>query len=99
MIMMTIDSPAQPATTRWWHFTAGVAVGIAALFTPWGAIVLLLLLGLAIYRLSRKPPRSERIALIVGIVVIILAFAWTVVGLVVTLNLVSTHSGTAVLVG
>lgn len=75
--MASTTEPQHAHRTRWWLLGALAAAGVLALFTPWAVIVQLALLGMAIYRLTRRPPRAERVALIIAITIlstIILAF-------------------------
>ena len=84
------------ATTQWWLLGLAVCAGALALFTPWAILVQLALLGVVIYRLTRRPPRSEKIVLIIALALlagVILAYAAIMVGVYL---LYSTTSGTSI---
>lgn len=80
------------ATVRWWPYAVGAVGAIAGLLTPIGFFVLLLILAVAIFRLTRRPPRTELVALIIAIALLTFGLAMFGVSALSILDLESTHT-------
>lgn len=86
----------QRSSTPWLTLGLAASAGVLSFLTPWSAVAQVVLLAFAIYRLTRRPPRSEAIALVIAIVILSVALlAVATVGLVL-LQLETTQGGTSV---
>lgn len=69
---MTLSADVQrDASTQWWLLALAACAGVLALFTPWAILVQLALLGVVIYRLTRRPSRAETIVLVIALLLIV----------------------------
>lgn len=85
--------------TQWWLYGLAAAGAVVAFFTPWVFLAELSLLVLAVIRLTRRPPRAERIVLTIAVVLLASTLLVFAVSVFVAFTMQGTTSGVSVQVG
>lgn len=67
-----------------WILGLSLGAVVLTLATSWGAILQIALLGVAIYQLTQKPTKKDRILLLIACAVIALSLAWLIATTLVT---------------
>lgn len=82
--------------SRWWILALAACGGVLALFTPWALLVEAALLAFVIFRLTRRPPRTEAIVLIVAMVILTVVLVALVAAGIAVVNLEGTYDGNSI---
>ena len=96
---MTAMTQDRRSTTSWWLAGLGVAATVMVFFTPWALVLQVSMLGLLIYRLTRRPTKAEMVAVILAIAIILLSHVWLAAAGLSTAGMQSSFDGTSVPAG
>jgi hypothetical protein len=84
------------AAGLWWLLAAAVISCPLLFATAWALIAQFVVLGVAIYRLARRPARKEAVVLWIAVGLILLSLVVVTVSAVLAFNLSTTFTGTPV---
>lgn len=92
----TTSAQLGQGSSRWWILALAVCGGVLALFTPWAFLVEAALLAFVIFRLTRRPRRTEAIVLIVSMAILTVVLVALLAAGIAVVDFVGTSDGNSI---